>query len=81
MIERQVTEKLFRADTRPAGEQALEMKRAERDGIGNFVQLRLVAEMFTDIGQRLFDAGVILCGLRGLGLCVFCIRGHGDLHR
>ena len=69
VVERQVAEELFRADPGPAGEQALEMKRAEGGGIRDVVQLRLVAEIVADIGQRLFDAGVILRLLPGRLLC------------
>jgi hypothetical protein len=51
MIQRQITEKLFRADPGPADEQALEMKRAGGGGIGDVVKLGLVAEICADIGS------------------------------
>ena len=60
MIQRQISQKLLRADPGPADEQTAEMERTECRSISNLVKPRLPAKVPSDIGERAFDPGEIL---------------------
>ena len=68
MVEAQIAGKPLRADAGPAGEQPLEMERAEIGRGGDLVERRRIAVMRRDLGDGGLDPPIVKTGPVGTGV-------------